>query len=101
MDKPTSLTEAIIYLREHPRVTVRGPDLPLKGVAVTRDEEFVKYTHGGFWFRIPGQDPHFMPVACGLTQAESGLTFDCLGFTLTKFGIPIRVNYKEDFDGQA
>lgn len=95
---PTNLRELLAFLEASPRVRIHGPTPGTKDF-VTRTETFAGYEGGRLWFRPdPGQgSPHFIPVSCTLTdqaaRAEAGLAFDPAGFTLTKFGVAIRVEY--------
>jgi hypothetical protein len=94
--KPTNLKELILYLHSHPRVRITGPT-PSSRTPTTRIEEFTFYDQGRMWFNTTAGEPHFIPLNCSMTDraaaSEAGLTIDDEGFTVTKFGTPIRVEY--------
>jgi hypothetical protein len=96
---PTSVRELVRFLGHYPRVRITGPT-PDSREPVTRDETFLRLENGRLWF-MPVQDDakaHHIPIGCAITeaaaQAEAGITFDDAGFTVTKFGVPIRIEYQ-------
>lgn len=94
--RPRNLRELIAYLAEHPRVvcssSISGRSEP---------ERFSEYRDGGLWFTGPDGRVSYLPVACGLTAAESGLSFRPEGFVLSKFGLSIRYLYCEEKTGRG
>jgi hypothetical protein len=86
---PTSLRELLAYLHQHPRVRVRAlnPGVP------QGERLFNAARDGGLWFTDDRGQYHYTPVNCGLTSAESGVTFRPDGFDVTKFGVTIHVDY--------
>ncbi len=97
MNAPTNFRELVCYLTANRHVRVTGPT-PESVSPVTRDETFLFASMGRLWFQPDsGAPPHHMPLDCTITEAaakhETGLEFDAAGFTLTKFGVSIRVEY--------
>lgn len=93
---PRSLRELVPYLMEHPRVRITGPT-PESPATVTRIETFLTASESRLWFQPEHGRMHFVPLSCNITDAallsETGVTFDELGFTITKFNRSIRVEY--------
>lgn len=91
VDRPRSFRELLDFLRRNPRARITGPT-PASRANVTREADFVKFEAGRLWF-----SDGFIPVACALTSqaaaSEAGVAFDPDGFTVTKFGVAIRVEY--------
>lgn len=105
MNKPTSLKELFVHFAEHPRVRITDHH------GVTTLNQYSSWFDGRLFFQKldtetdPGRtlvvdEPHFLPINCKLTdaasQAEAGITFDDTGFTFTKFGHSIRVEYVDE-----
>jgi hypothetical protein len=97
---PKALNQLVEFLRAHPRVRVTNLD----GSIETRTFHDSDRGSHGLWFRRDGQDASvdesamaFLPVNCTMTaaaaMAESGVDLDDAGFTLTKFGRKLRVDY--------
>lgn len=89
MDRPKSLRDLVGYLTDHKfceLTDTRGR------VEIVR---FNRAADGGLWFDGPKRS-HYVPVRCGVGEAdlsETGVAFDPEGFSLTKFGVSIRVRY--------
>jgi hypothetical protein len=95
--KPKSLKDLVPYLTENPMVCMYNLD------GSYTEETFLREEASGLWFRrvFRGETKdHFLPVNCRLSDAaakhEAGVTFDDAGFTLTKFGKSIRVDYQSE-----
>ncbi len=92
---PASLAQLLAWLSEHPHVRITGP-VPWSAEIVSRDEVFLRYGDGSMWFRNHRSDTH-IPLHCLRSEAaaasETGIEFDGTGFTVSKFGTTIRVEY--------
>ncbi len=98
---PASLAQLLMWLNEHPAVLYHGPT-PDSAELVYRVEAFVRYTEGRLWFAAdarlhsPFEPDHFIPLDCrsgAAAEFETGIEFDGTGFTVSKFGTTIRVEY--------
>ncbi len=91
---PTNHKELLAYLDDHPCVRFTNFD------GKVTIERFTRYENGCLWLMTETGTPHFLPLYCRLTpaaaQSEPGLTFDEDGFTFTKFGRRVRVEYLAD-----
>lgn len=85
---PTNLKELIDYLTVRPRVIVRSDAPGLQG-----PRTFLRSSCGAMWFRDHLGAETFLPINCGLVDAETGIEIDPLGFTVTKFRRVIRFDY--------
>lgn len=89
---PESLRELYDWLTAPPRLRSEcddpriPPDPPMS---------FIGQADGGLWFSTPTR-PRYIPIDCGLTASESGVTFRRDGFDVTKFGVTIRYFYLPD-----
>jgi hypothetical protein len=96
MSRPTNLRELAAYLTANPRVRKTVPR-PAGLAPIVREESFLTFENGRLWFLAEGLAGTFIPISCTLTpqdaQAETGILFDEEGFTVTKFGASIRVDY--------
>lgn len=98
MPRPKTLREVVRYLADHPEVEIHRPEHTSTRTGQVIPEErsrcrFRASAGGGLWFDAsPGRE-HYLPIDCGMTEAETGVTLDEGGFTLVKFGIAIRVTY--------
>ena len=95
---PTSLRELVCWLQQNPHVRITSPT-PESAEPTVRDEAFVRMEDGRLWFvALNSGDGTSIPIVCMLSeraaQVETGLEFDAAGFTITKFGVPIRVEYE-------
>jgi hypothetical protein len=105
MPAPTNVRELIAHLTAHRRVVITGPT-PRDREPHTRPERFHSFAERRLWFlpEDPREPIHFIPVSSSLTdaaaRAEPGLTFDDDGFTFTRFGVSVRVDYVPDQDGE-
>jgi hypothetical protein len=91
--KPTNLADLAAYLRDFPAVTTTNFN------GTVTDDIFVGADGTGFFFICVDGNETFLPINCRMGAAaahESGVTIDDLGFTLTKFGKTIRVDYREE-----
>jgi hypothetical protein len=90
---PESLAQLVPFLTVNRHVTFTNFD------GTVHQSTFARAEGSGLWFRR-GHDntEHFLPVNCRMTdasaRAEAGVTFDAAGFTLSKFGREIRVDYE-------
>lgn len=94
MRAPKSVKELHDFLLENPRIKVTG----IKG-----DVEMGTFTDtdaGGINYKDDSGLSHYLPVDCHRTEAaskaEAGVDLDDGGFTLTKFGHSVRVDYVEE-----
>ncbi|HKI19186.1 MAG TPA: hypothetical protein VKA15_14975 [Isosphaeraceae bacterium] len=95
---PTNLRELVAYLEERPRVRITGPS-PHSLEPVMREELYLYWADGLMWFQPFDGPPCHIFVGCKLKAAAgsaTGLAFDAEGFTVTKFGVSIRVEYLPD-----
>ena len=95
---PTSLRELVGWLQQNPHVRITGPT-PESAEPTVREEAFVRMEDGRLWFvALNSGACTSIPIVCVLSeraaQVETGLEFDAAGFTITKFGVPIRVEYE-------
>ena len=92
MKAPESLRDLLDFLALHPEVTMTNLDGSIEHSAFERAEG------SGLWFRRASDGhEHYLPVNCRMgaaAQHESGVTFDAAGFTLSKFGRDLRVDYR-------
>lgn len=94
---PTTLTDAISFLREHPHVQITG-HIPGSAGPVTLDQAFICYSHedGGLLFR--GWDNRtYIPVPRVRAEEpeddDTCIDWDDTGFTVKRFGAQVRVEY--------
>jgi hypothetical protein len=96
MDPPRNLRDLVTYLAIHPYVRITGPT-PDSREPTTRDDRYLCWVDGRLWFQPEdGSPPNHIPIDCRMKAAassETGLIFDGQGFTVTKFGVAIRVEY--------
>ena len=81
---PRSLRKLIEYLGRRPFVIDK------------RTNErwgFVCCSESGLWFEDAWTESRYIPLNCGKVDAETGVTFDDAGFTVTKFGRSLRFEY--------
>ena len=91
MNKPTNALELIAYLRAHPYVYCHHPRPERAGL-----RRYETHAMGGLHFRnLAGEDNSYVPIDCGRTPHETGLTFDEGGFTVEKFGVAFRFDYRD------
>ncbi len=89
MQPPVNFTELVPWLLAYPHVRITGPT-NFGAERTSRDEEFIAFRTGLLWFM--GQDGlNYIPIS--RKRAETGITFDPVGFTLYEFGAHIRVEY--------
>lgn len=98
MTRPQTMRDLVPYLTAHPDVEIHRPEHTSRrtGAVILQMRDvcrFSKQAGGGLWFVEPGGEEHYLPIDCGMTAAETGVELDEAGFTLTKFGLPIRVTY--------
>jgi hypothetical protein len=89
---PASLRTLVDFLTASPYVRFTNFDL------ATQDKKFLREDAGGLWFVCDDGTHSYLPIDCRRTEAaaaaEAGVTFDMGGFTLTKVGHSIRVEYR-------
>jgi hypothetical protein len=88
---PESFEELRSYLTGRPRVRYEGalPD----GTPIVERRLFIGYHEGGLWFRRPGGEPAFCPIACGMTSDATGVHYKPDHFAVTKFHHTVRYYY--------
>ncbi len=89
MQPPMSFHDLLSWLVVHPHVRITGPT-QFGAERTSRDEAFMAFRTGLLWFM--GDDGlNYIPIS--RERAETGITFDPVGFTLYEFGAHIRVEY--------
>lgn len=89
---PTDFKSLLAYLEQHPRVYESSPD---PGVCAEGEMRFHEQADGGLWFWGPSGFHRYLPIDCGLTPAETGVTFRAGGFDVTKFGATVSYEYMD------